>query len=135
MPTTTNDSRRRPLAFWATPATSVVLGAAMAGAAWAAGERGYAIFAALLMVGLAVVLVVASTRSETVRGILDRQDERIAGIDRDATTITGVVIIGAIIVAFIVELARGEDGAPFSWLGAIGGVTYVVALVVLRLRR
>ena len=34
----------------------------------------------------------------------------------------------AIIVAFIVEVARGQDGTPYSWLGAIGGLSYLIAL-------
>jgi hypothetical protein len=40
------------------------------------------------------------------------------------------VIIGA----FVVELARGHDGSPYAWLGAVGGISYLVAIVVLRLR-
>lgn len=37
-------------------------------------------------------------------------------------------------VAFIVEVARGHDGAPYSWLGALGGLSYLLAVVGLRLR-
>ena len=43
-------------------------------------------------------------------------------------------MIAAIIVAALVELARGHSGAPYSWLGAIGGITYLVAIIALRLR-
>lgn len=43
-------------------------------------------------------------------------------------------MITAIIVAFIVELARGHDGSPYAWLGAVGGLAYLVAVIVLRLR-
>ena len=43
-------------------------------------------------------------------------------------------MITAIIVAFVVEVARGHDGSPYAWLGAIGGLAYLVAIVVLRLR-
>lgn len=39
-----------------------------------------------------------------------------------------------VIAAFMVEVARGNDTAPYSWLGALGGLSYLVALVVLRLR-
>ena len=41
---------------------------------------------------------------------------------------------GVIIVAFIVEVARGHDGAPYTWLGAIGGLSYLFAVLALRLR-
>jgi hypothetical protein len=37
-------------------------------------------------------------------------------------------------VAFIVELARGNSGAPYGWLGAIGGITYIVAVLVFTIR-
>ena len=40
-----------------------------------------------------------------------------------------------VIGMFVIEIAQGEDGAPYSALGALGGVTYVIAMVVLRLRR
>ena len=43
-------------------------------------------------------------------------------------------MITAIIVAFVIELARGHDGSPFTWLGAIAGLTYLAAIVVFRVR-
>lgn len=127
--------RRRPAALWVTPATSVALGIAMGAAAWAGGDRFFAGFAVVLMTGLAIVLVVASGRSETVAGILDRRDERISSLDRDATLFAGLVLIAGVLVGFIYEIATGGDGRPFSWLGALGGAGYVLALIVLRLRR
>ena len=73
--------------------------------------------------------------SETVAGLLDRRDERINRIDSEATMVAGTAVLLAIIVGFVVEIARGRDGSPYSLLGAIGGVAYVAALVVLRFRR
>ena len=70
---------------------SVLLGIAMGAGAWAGGQRGYAVFAFLLMAGLAVALVAAARFSETVNGLLDRRDERIASLDRDATLASGAV--------------------------------------------
>ena len=46
-----------------------------------------------------------------------------------------MVLIVAVIAGFIVEIATGQDGAPYYQLGAIGGVSYVAALVFLRFRR
>jgi hypothetical protein len=40
----------------------------------------------------------------------------------------------AIIVAFVVELARNRNPAPYDWLGGIGGLAYLLAVVGLRLR-
>ncbi len=127
--------RRRPVAFWATPATSVALGLAMGAASWAGGDRGFAVFAVALMAALAIVLVVAASHSETVERLLDRRDERITGLDRDATLFAGAVLIVAVLGGFIGELAAGGDGQPYSWMGAAAGVSYVAALITLRLRR
>ncbi len=40
----------------------------------------------------------------------------------------------ALIVAFLVSVANGGSGAPYDWLGAIAGLAYIFAIVVLRLR-
>jgi hypothetical protein len=45
-----------------------------------------------------------------------------------------LVVLTVIIVAFLVEVARGHSGTPYTWLGAIGGIAYVVALTIFRLR-
>jgi hypothetical protein len=39
-----------------------------------------------------------------------------------------------VIVAFLVEIARGHDGSPYTWLGALAGVAYVAAVAFLRWR-
>jgi hypothetical protein len=44
------------------------------------------------------------------------------------------VVIVAIITGFLVEVARGGDGNPFTWLGAIAGVAYLAAVIVMRVR-
>jgi len=64
----------------------------------------------------------------------DGRDERFRQIDVVATAIAGLVVITAIIVAFLVEVARGHDGSPYAWLGAIGGIAYLIAIAVLRFR-
>jgi len=81
------------------------------------------------------LLILLGGRSETIRGLRgDERDERSRMIDTHATALAGVAVILAIIVAFIVELAKGRSGNPYGWLGAIGGVTYLVAIVVFRIR-
>ena len=47
----------------------------------------------------------------------------------------GMAVLLAVIVGFVIEIARGQDGLPYAVLGAIGGVVYVAAVIVLRLRR
>jgi hypothetical protein len=60
---------------------------------------------------------------------------RVRDIDNDASMFAGMVLVVAVIAGFVIEIARGQDGQPFAVLGAIAGVSYVAALVVLRLRR
>jgi hypothetical protein len=65
--------------------------------------------------------VLVGGRSETIRGLRgDERDERFRQIDVHATAIAGLAVITAIIVAFIVEVARGHSGSPYSWLGSPG---------------
>jgi len=74
-------------------------------------------------------------RSETIRGLRgDGRDERFQRMDIHATAFAGTVVIVAVLVGFVVELAHGHNGNPYTWLAAIGGVAYMAALVVMRLR-
>jgi hypothetical protein len=120
---------------WGTPLVAVALGSAYLVAGWLGGDRDFAVGGLAVMVGFAAAMLIAGRFSETVAGLLDRRDERINGIDTQATVFTGMVLITAIIVGFITEVGRGADGHPYAMLGAIGGVSYVAALVVLRFRR
>jgi hypothetical protein len=127
---------RKPIhrSRWYMPAFSVFLGLLMLGAFALGGDVGGGLAALGVMVALAVGIVVFG-RSETVRGLSGPgRDERWAKIDSTATAITGSVLIAVIIGAFLVEVAGGEDGEPWSQLGALGGVTYIVAVALLRWR-
>ena len=55
-------------------------------------------------------------------------------LDLQATAMAGLALIIAVIVAFIVEVARGHSGEPYDWLGAIGGLAYLAAVIVFRVR-
>jgi hypothetical protein len=74
-------------------------------------------------------------RSETVRGLRgDGRDERFAQMDMRATAVSGLVVIVALIVAWLVEIARGHSGNPYSWLLAISGLSYLITVIILRWR-
>jgi len=119
---------------WFQPAFSLVLGALLFTALWIGGDLRGAVYALLLMVAFAAVILFGG-RSETIRGLRgDGKDERFRQMDLAATAIAGLVVITAIIGAFLVEVARGEDGSPYAQLGAIAGLAYLVAVVVLRWR-
>jgi hypothetical protein len=74
-------------------------------------------------------------RSETISGLGGPgRDERWERIDIHATALAGIVIITVIIGAWLVEVAQGHDGSPYTQLGAIGGLAYVLAVALLRWR-
>ncbi len=56
-------------------------------------------------------------------------------IDVWATAFAGLVLIRVLIGAWLVEIARGEDGSPYALLGAVAGIAYVLAVAYLRFRR
>jgi hypothetical protein len=116
------------------PAFSVFLGLLMF-AAFAIGDDVREGLVSLgIMVSLAVGILVFG-RDETIAGLAGPgRDERWAKIDLTATALTGMVLISLIIGGFLVEVARGEDGQPWSALGAVGGLSYVLFVAVLRRR-
>ena len=124
----------RDLRRWAAPLVGLTIGIAYLIAAWISGNPvlGLEMFAIMLL--FTGGLLIAARRSETVKGLLDGRDERITSIDVKATALAGGVVLITIIGAFVVEIARGQDGLPYSWLGALGGVSYIGAVVALRIR-
>jgi hypothetical protein len=119
---------------WFVPLFAVALGVVVFVAQWIGGDPRSGLVSLAIMAGFGA-LVLFGGRSETIRGLRgDGRDERFRQIDVHATAIAGLAVITAIIVAFVVELARGHDGSPYGWLGAIGGLSYLAAVVALRLR-
>ena len=119
---------------WFVPLMSVALGLVVLAAQLIGGSPGSGLISLVIMSGFGLLILLGG-RSETIRGLRgDERDERSRMIDTHATALAGVAVILAIIVAFIVELAKGRSGNPYGWLGAIGGVTYLVAIVVFRIR-
>jgi hypothetical protein len=102
---------------------------------WMGGDGTNAAYSFILFAVIASVFALGG-RSETVRMIRgDARDERWAIIDLAATAIAGMVVIIAIIAACLYEWSQGRDGSPYTQLGALGGISYVVALAILRHRR
>lgn len=119
---------------WSALALCLVLGGVVALAGSLGGQ------VALGLAGLAVMaafglIVTLANGSETIRGLRgDGRDERFAQMDLRATAITGQVLILAVIISWLVEIAHGHSGNPYQWLGAIAGLTYLIAVVYLRWR-
>lgn len=120
---------------WAVPAVAVIAGVAYLVAGLIGDDPSFGIVGLALMLGVGVVFVVASRWSETAARLRDRSDERINQIDQSASLFAGMTVLLVVLVMFVVEIAQGKDGSPYSQLGAVGGVTYLVALVWLRFRR
>jgi len=119
---------------WFVPLFCVALGIVVFAAQWVGGDPGSGLESLAIMTGFGALLLFGG-RSETIRGLRgDGRDERFRMIDIHATALAGLAVILAIIVAFIVELAKGHSGNPYGWLGAIGGVTYLAAIIVFRIR-
>jgi hypothetical protein len=119
---------------WFLPLFAVALGIVTFLAQWIGGDPGSGLVSFAILAGFGL-LVLLGGRSETIRGLRgDGRDERFRQIDIYATAIAGLAVIIAIIIAFLVELARGHNGSPYAWLGAIGAVAYLGAIVVFRMR-
>ncbi len=119
---------------WVVPLFSVALGITVLVAQAIGNHLGSGLVSLGIMVAFGAVFLFGG-RSETIRGLRgDGRDERFARMDLLASWFAGMAILVAVLVAFIVEMARGRDGNPFTWLAAIGGVSYIAAVLVLRWR-
>jgi drug/metabolite transporter (DMT)-like permease len=119
---------------WFVPAFALALGVVVFVAQWIGGDPKGGVVSFAILAGFGGLLLLGG-RSETIRGLRgDGRDERFRQIDIHATAVSGLVTITAIIVAFIVELARGHDGRPYTWLGAIAGIAYLAAVAIFRAR-
>ena len=119
---------------WFLPSFAVALGV-VGFVAYAIGGDPSEGLVAFAIVGVFGAIVLLGGRSETIRGLRgDARDERFAQIDLRATAATGMVLIVVLVVAFLVEVARGHSGNPYAWLGAIAGLAYALSVAFLRWR-
>jgi hypothetical protein len=119
---------------WFLPAFSLVLGLVMLAVSWLGGSLGQGVISLAVLAAFGLIILLAG-RSETVRGLRgDGRDERFAQIDLQATALSGLAVIVALIVAWLVATARGQSGSPYDWLLAIGGLAYLLAVAWFRWR-
>jgi uncharacterized membrane protein len=130
MPTT----NRRKI-NWLAVAAAPVGGIAMCVAAVASGRPGLGIACLAITFGFAAVLVILS-RFTDIGATLgdDVHEERNVHIHQRAALYTLNILALFLIGGVVYELARGGDGDPYAALAAVGGVTYVVCLLVLNWR-
>ena len=119
---------------WFTPLVALLIGCVILGAQWVGGDPRTGVYSLGVMAAFALLVLVGG-RFDLVRGLRgDGRDEYWARIDVHATALTGLFAVGLIIGMCIWEWAHGRDGSPYTQLGAIAGVAYVLAVVVLRIR-
>jgi hypothetical protein len=119
---------------WFLPLFCLGLGGVVLLASWLGGQLGAGVYGLVVLAVFGLVLLLLTGRSETIRGLTVGRDERFAQIDLRATAVTGLVLIITVIVAWLVEIARGHSGNPYGWLGAIGGLAYILAVAFFRWR-
>ena len=119
---------------WFLPSFSLVLGLVILAVTWLGGHPGEGVGSLVGLTAFGLFFLLAG-RSETVRGLRgDGRDERFAQIDLQATAVTGSVLLVALIVAWLVAIARGQSGNPYDWLLAVGGLAYLLAVAWFRWR-
>lgn len=120
----------------ASAAVLVVGGGALAAAMWVAGDHGLAIgLLAFYAVAAGLAYLWAGGSGDVAAVLRAGGDERQRGLDRDATAITGLVMVLAAIIGAIIQTARSADPGAYGLMCAIGGITYSVSLLALRRRR
>lgn len=116
---------------WWFVAYSLGLGVVVAGAALAGGNTPLAVLSLPLFMAFGVML--ALTPWGTLRS--RSQDEREQTIGKEAALVSYYALLGTVMVGFLIELARGDDGQPWSFVGFVGGLSFLGALAVLSRRR
>src|SRR5215469_7359763 len=119
---------------WFFPLFWLGLGVVVLLASWLGGQLGAGVYGLVVMAVFGLVVLLLAGRSETIRGLTIGRDERFAQIDLRATAVAGLAVILAVIVAFLVAIAHGQSGSPYTWLGAIAGLAYLAAVAYFRWR-
>jgi 4-hydroxybenzoate polyprenyltransferase len=127
--------RTRRYPRWSLPVFSLLVGIGCLVAFWAGGNLRQGLYSLAALAALGLVFLLGG-RSETIRGLRgDGRDGYWQSLDLTATALAGLVLITLVIAMCFWEWAHGRDGSPYSQLGAITGVSYVVILTALRWRR
>src|SRR5580704_10309567 len=116
----------------ATAAVLVVGGGALAVATWVAGDHGLVGFYAL---AAGIAYLWSGGKGDVAAIMRAGGDERQRGMDRDATAIMGLAMGLAALVGAVVDIARTGNPGPYGVMCAVGGITYVLSLFVVRRRR
>ena len=120
----------------ASAAVLLLGGIAIAAAIWVNGDHRWAVGVLagyLVLAGLAYL--VAGGSNDWAAALRAGGDERQRGLDRDATAITGLVLVGVAIVGAVISIGRTGDPGVYGEFCVIGGVVYTAAFWALHRRR
>jgi hypothetical protein len=119
---------------WFTPLICLGLGVVVFAVSWLGGSLSGGLISLAILAAFGLVLLLLTGRSETVRGLTIGRDERFAQLDLRATAVSGLVVLVTLIVAWLVATAHGQNGHPYDWLLATGGLAYLLAFAFFRWR-
>ena len=119
---------------WFTPLICLGLGVVVFAVSALGGQLGGGLISLAVLAGFGLIMPLLGSRSETIRGLTVARDERFAQLDLRATALSGLVMLLAALVGWLVEVAHGHNGHPFDWLLATGGLAYLVSFVFFRWR-
>jgi hypothetical protein len=119
---------------WFTPLICLGLGIVVFAVSALGGQLGGGLISLAVLAGFGLIMLLLTSRSETIRGLTVTRDERFAQLDLRATALSGLVMLLAALVGWLVEVARGHNGHPYDWLLATGGLAYLVSFVFFRWR-
>lgn len=120
--------------WWLMPLIYVILGGVILTAQAIDGQidSGLVWFAVFAAIGAVYAFGGRFEIVKQARG--DLEDERDASINTRAMAAVGLVFVVLLTGCIVFELARGNNPAPYTQLMAVGGGSYIAALLVLRNR-
>ena len=117
---------------WLIPLVTAALGGVILVAEAIDGQLASGLGWFALLTAVAALLAFGG-RFQTVRDTRgDTEDERDATIASRAMAAAGLAMILVLTGAIVFELARGEDPRPYTYVIAVGGTVYAIALLALR---
>jgi hypothetical protein len=128
------NTRRSPLRGRWLPIWALTLGVVVSAAIALGGNLTVALINLGLFVAFAA-LFYFGVGNETIEALAaPGRDERLAMINRRAMAFAGTVVVLGLIGGWVVELANGNDGSPYSELFAGGTIAYLASALWFRFR-
>ncbi|MGW5362326.1 hypothetical protein [Actinopolymorpha pittospori] len=114
---------------------ALLVGAVLAAVSFANGEIVAGIISAAIMLAFAAFLLIGSRFSDTIALLGDDvHEERHVHLHQRAALYSINIVAGVVVVAGIVDMARGGSGSPWVYIAALMAVTYAGCLLVLSRR-